>query len=78
MKSSNIGFHKTEGTFRNLTIRERLQQISLSKQSGELNHPLLGRITITNGRAEELLAMYSEEKLISLSSNLFMPKGEKK
>lgn len=76
--SSNIGFHTVDGPIRQLSIRERLQQISLSRQSGELNHPLLGKITITNGRADELLSMYSEEKLIGLSSNLFMPKGEEK
>ncbi len=74
----NVGFSETSGVQRKLTIRERLQQIAMSKQDGELNHPMLGKITITSNRAAELVGMYTEEKLIRLKRLLFAPLGERK
>jgi hypothetical protein len=74
----NVGFSVTSGQQRKLSIRERLQQIAMSRQDGELNHPMLGKITITSKRAGELVSLYTEEQLIRLKRLLFQPAGEKK
>jgi len=74
--NNNVGFLATSGQQRKLTIRERLQQIAMSKQDGELNHPMLGSMTVTSGRAGELLGLYTEEQLIRLKRLLFQPAGE--
>lgn len=76
-QSAGVGFGRTEGTQRKLTIRERLGQIAMSRQSGELDHPYLGRLVVTSDRAAELLELYTEEKLIRLKRILFMPEGVK-
>lgn len=76
-QSAGVGFGRTEGTQRKLTIRERLGQIAMSKQSGELNHVMLGRLVVTSERAAELSELYTEEKLIRLKRILFMPEGVK-
>lgn len=44
-----------------MSIRERLGQIAMSRQSGELNHLYLGRLEIKPDRAAELLELYTEE-----------------
>ena len=74
---NGIGFQATAGTIRQLTIRERLQQIALSKQSGELHHIVLGKLTIEPSRAEELMSLYSDADLIRLKKLLYMPLGIK-
>lgn len=76
---SSVGFTKVDGYIRRtLTIRERLNQIAMSKQSGILKHRMLGDLEITSERAQELLNLYPEEQLIRLKRLLFMPLGEKK
>jgi hypothetical protein len=74
---NGIGFQATAGTIRQLTIRERLQQIALSKQAGELNHIVLGKLTIQPSRAAELISLYDDASLIRLKRLLFMPLGIK-
>jgi hypothetical protein len=75
--SNSVGFSKTEGTIRQLSIRERLQQIAMSKQEGELNHIMLGKLTIQPDRAQELIDLYDDASLIRLKKLLFMPLGVK-
>ena len=74
---NSVGFQATSGTIRQLTIRERLQQIALSKQAGELNHIVLGKLTIQPSRAAELISLYSNADLIRLKRLLFTPLGIK-
>lgn len=76
-QTTGIGFGRTEGRQRQLTIRERLQQIAMSKQEGELNHPMLGRLEIQPERAAELLELYTEAQLLRLKRILFIPEGVK-
>ena len=77
VQSAGVGFGRTEGSQRKLSIRERLTQIAMSKQSGVLDHVYLGRMEITAERSAELLELYTEEKLIRLKRILFMPLGVK-
>jgi hypothetical protein len=72
---NSVGFQATAGTIRQLSIRERLQQIAMSRQSGDLNHPMLGKLTIQPDRAQELMDLYSDASLIRLKRLLFMPLG---
>lgn len=75
---NGIGFHQTYGVIRQLSILERLQQIALSKQAGELNHIVLGKLTIQPSRAAELISLYDDASLIRLKRLLFMPLGVNK
>lgn len=63
---NSVGFQATAGTIRQLSIRERLQQIAMSRQAGELNHPMLGQLTIRPDRAQELMDLYDDASLIRL------------
>lgn len=74
---NGIGFQATAGTIRQLSIRERLQQIAMSKQAGELNHIMLGKLTIQPDRAQELMDLYDDAGLIRLKRLLFTPLGIK-
>lgn len=51
----NVGFRSTDGVIRQLTIRERLLQIQMSKISGELNHPIHGKIVVDISKVADLL-----------------------
>jgi hypothetical protein len=74
---NSVGFQATSGHVRQLSIRERLQQIAMSRQAGELNHPMLGKLTIQPSRAQELMDLYDDASLIRLKKLLFTPEGIK-
>jgi hypothetical protein len=57
----NVGFRSTEGVIRRLTIRERLLQIQMSKRSGELNHPIHGKILVDISKVADLLSKQEGE-----------------
>jgi len=44
---SSVGFTKTEGTQRQLTITEQLRQVVNSRTDGTINHPRHGRIKVS-------------------------------
>lgn len=66
-----VGFSATDGQARQLTVRERLLQIAMSKQSGDLLHPMLGLITITHEVAADLSSKYDNYHLIRLKRSMY-------
>lgn len=67
----SVGFSKVEGTIRQLTIRERLLQIQMSKIDGELVHPVHGKIVVDISKVGSLLAV-DESHLFRYKLSMFV------
>jgi hypothetical protein len=48
----SVGFGKTDGHIRKLTIVEQLRQIVMSRTDGTIDHPAHGRIPVSLEQAE--------------------------
>lgn len=51
---SSVGFTKTDGVIRTLTIGEQLKQIVMSRTDGSINHPTFGRLNVRLDVAKKL------------------------
>jgi prophage DNA circulation protein len=52
---SSVGFTKTDGAQRQLTITEQLRQVVNSRTDGMINHPVHGRIKVGIYSAESCI-----------------------
>jgi hypothetical protein len=67
---ASVGFSKTEGVVRQLTIGEQLTQIVMSKANGTINHPVHGKIDVPIGNAIKLYET-QEESLFRYKKSMF-------
>ena len=51
---ASVGFGKTDGHIRKLTIVEQLQQVVMSRTDGTIDHPAHGRIPVSLEQAQLL------------------------
>lgn len=60
---ASVGFGKTDGHIRKLTIVEQLKQVVMRMTDGEIDHPAHGRIPVSLEQAE-LLKDFPENYLL--------------
>lgn len=58
----SVGFGKTDGHIRKLTIVEQLRKVAMSRTDGTIDHPAHGRIPVSLEKAE-LLKDFPEQYL---------------
>jgi hypothetical protein len=68
---NNIGFHKTDGFTREITIREQLIRNINFVGINDIKHPIHGIIDVDRDKLEDLLK-FTEEELIAMSPEEFM------
>jgi hypothetical protein len=74
---NNIGFHKTDGYIREITIREQLIRNINFVGINDIKHPIHGIIDVDRDKLEDLLK-YEEGHLIRFKKSMFVKtKGEK-
>jgi hypothetical protein len=69
-RMNNVGFHKTEGTIRQLTIREQLIRNKQFVGINDIKHPIHGIISVDRDKLEDLLK-YEEGHLIRFKESMF-------
>lgn len=67
---ASVGFGKTDGHIRKLTIVEQLQQVAMSRTDGIIDHPAHGRIPVALEQAQ-LLKDFPEQYLILFNKKTF-------
>jgi len=68
---ASVGFGKTDGHIRKLTIVEQLQQVAMSRTDGTIDHPAHGRIPVDLEQAE-VLKDFPEQHLILFHRKTFL------
>jgi hypothetical protein len=68
---NNIGFHKTDGYIRKVTIIEQLKRNINFRGINDIKHPIHGIIDVDRDRLEDLLK-FTEEELRDMSPEEFM------
>lgn len=66
----SVGFGKTDGHIRKLTIVEQLRQVAMSRTDGAIDHPAHGRIPVSLEQAE-LLKDFPEQYLLLFHKKTF-------
>jgi len=67
---ASVGFGKTDGHIRKLTIVEQLQQVAMSRTDGTIDHPAHGRIPVALEQAQ-LLKDFPEQYLLLFHRKTF-------
>jgi hypothetical protein len=67
---ASVGFGKTDGHIRKLTIVEQLRQIVMSRTDGTIDHPAHGRIPVSLEQAE-LFKDFPEQYLTLFHNKTF-------
>ena len=67
---ASVGFGKTDGQIRKLTIVEQLQQVAMSRTDGTIDHPAHGTIPVALEQAE-VLKDFLEQYLILFHRKTF-------
>jgi hypothetical protein len=67
---NNIGFHKTDGITREITIREQLIRNINFVGINDIKHPIHGIINVDRDKLEDLLK-YEEGHLIRFKKSMF-------
>ena len=70
-RMNNIGFHKTDGYIREITIREQLNRNINLVGINDIKHPIHGIIDVDRDKLEDLLK-FTEEELIVMSPEQFI------
>ena len=70
-RMNNIGFHKTDGYIREVTIIEQLKRNINFRGINDIKHPIHGIIDVDRDRLEDLLK-FTEEELRDMSPEEFM------
>lgn len=68
--NNNVGFSRTEGRTRRLTIREQLIQVRDFKGINDILHPMLGRIPVDRSKVSELL-LTDDSHLLRYKASMF-------
>lgn len=68
---ASVGFGKTDGHIRKLTIVEQLQQVVMSRTDGTIDHPAHGRIPVSLEQAQ-LLKDFPESYLLLFHQKTFI------
>jgi len=69
-RMNNIGFHKTDGYIREVTIREQLIRNINFVGINDIKHPIHGIIDVDRDKLEDLLK-YEEGHLIRFKKSMF-------
>ena len=69
-RMNNIGFHKTDGITREITIREQLIRNINFVGINDIKHPIHGIIDVDRDKLEDLLK-YEEGHLIRFKKSMF-------
>lgn len=69
-RMNNIGFHKTDGITREITIREQLIRNINFVGINDIKHPIHGIINVDRDKLEDLLK-YEEGHLIRFKKSMF-------
>jgi hypothetical protein len=69
-RMNNIGFHKTDGYIREITIREQLIRNINFVGINDIKHPIHGIIDVDRDKLEDLLK-YEEGHLIRFKKSMF-------
>jgi hypothetical protein len=67
---NNIGFHKTDGFIREVTIIEQLKRNINFRGINDIKHPIHGIIDVDRDKLEDLLK-YTEGQLIRFKKSMF-------
>ena len=67
---NNVGFNKTIGTTRRLTITEQLKRNKQFVGINEIIHPIHGAIAVDRDKIDDLLS-YDEGHLIRFKKSMF-------
>lgn len=67
---NNVGFNKTIGTTRQLTITEQLKRNKQFVGINEIIHPIHGAIAVDRDKIDDLLS-YEEGHLIRFKESMF-------
>lgn len=67
---ASVGFGKTDGHIRKLTIVEQLQQVAMSSTDGTIDHPAHGTIPVALEQAQ-LLKDFPEQYLLLFHRKTF-------
>lgn len=70
-RMNNIGFHKTDGYIREVTIREQLKRNENFRGINDIKHPVHGIIDVDRDKLEDLLK-FTEDELIAMSPEQFV------
>ena len=71
-RMNNIGFHKTDGYIREITIREQLKRNMNFVGINDIKHPVTDKIhPVKRDKLEDLLK-FTEEELRDMSPEEFM------
>tara|TARA_R110000822_G_scaffold268025_4_gene391450 strand:+ start:1698 stop:1919 length:222 start_codon:yes stop_codon:yes gene_type:complete len=70
-RMNNIGFHKTDGITREITIREQLIRNINFVGINDIKHPIHRIIDVDRKKLEDLLK-FTEDELIAMSPEQFM------
>ena len=68
---NNIGFHKTDGYIREITIIEQLKRNENFRGINDIKHPVHGIIDVDRDKLEDLLK-FTEDELIAMSPERFV------
>jgi hypothetical protein len=69
-RMNNIGFHKTDGFIREVTIIEQLKRNINFRGINDIKHPIHGIIDVDRDKLEDLLK-YTEGQLIRFKKSMF-------
>jgi len=61
---NSVGFTKTDGAQRQLTITEQLRQVVNSRTDGTINHPIHGRIKVSLDASEICINHNLSERIL--------------
>lgn len=67
---NNIGFHKTDGYIREVTIIEQLKRNINFRGINDIKHPIHGIIDVDRDKLQDLLK-YTEGQLIRFKKSMF-------
>ena len=70
-RMNNIGFHKTDGYIREVTIIEQLKRNVNFRGINDIKHPIHRIIDVKRDKLEDLLK-FTEEELIAMSPEQFI------
>ena len=71
-RMNNIGFHKTDGYIREVTIIEQLKRNINFRGINDIKHPIHGIIDVDRDKLKDLLK-YTEGQLIRFKKSMFQP-----
>lgn len=70
-RMNNIGFHKTDGFIREVTIIEQLKRNINFRGINDIKHPIHGIIDVDRDKLEDLLK-FTEDELVAMSPEEFI------